>query len=45
MHASILKARGCAPVIVADVSQERLDYVTEFGLGLTGEHLGRGRGQ
>ena len=35
MHASILKARGCSPVIVADVSQERLDYVREFGLGLT----------
>lgn len=35
MHASSLKMRGCAPVIVADVSQERLDYVTEFGLGLT----------
>ena len=34
MHASSLKTRGCAPVIVADVSQERLDYVTEFGLGL-----------
>jgi len=34
MHASILKARGCAPVIVTDVSQERLDYVQEFGLGL-----------
>jgi L-iditol 2-dehydrogenase len=34
MHASILKARGCQPVIVADVSQERLDYVSEFGLGL-----------
>jgi L-iditol 2-dehydrogenase len=33
MHASILKARGCSPVIVADVSQERLDYVEEFGLG------------
>jgi len=34
MHASILKARGCDPVIVADVSGERLDYVREFGLGL-----------
>jgi L-iditol 2-dehydrogenase len=34
MHASILKARGCDPVIVADVSGERLDYVQEFGLGL-----------
>ncbi|HTS69650.1 MAG TPA: alcohol dehydrogenase catalytic domain-containing protein [Terriglobia bacterium] len=35
MHASILKARGCSTIIVADVSQERLDYVKEFGLGLT----------
>jgi L-iditol 2-dehydrogenase len=35
MHASILKARGASTVIVADVSQERLDYVTEFGLGIT----------
>jgi L-iditol 2-dehydrogenase len=35
MHASILKARGCDPVIVTDVSQERLDYVGEFGLGMT----------
>jgi L-iditol 2-dehydrogenase len=34
MHASILKARGCVPVLVADVSQERLDYVREFGVGL-----------
>ena len=33
MHASILKARGCAPVIVTDVSAERLAYVREFGLG------------
>jgi L-iditol 2-dehydrogenase len=33
MHASSLKMRGCSLVIVADVSQERLDYVTEFGLG------------
>ena len=31
MHASILKARGCDPVIVADVSQERLDYVRSSG--------------
>jgi len=35
MHASILKARGCAPIIVTDVSEERLAYVTEFGLGQT----------
>ncbi len=34
MHASILKARGCSIVIVADVSAERLAYVQEFGLGL-----------
>ena len=34
MHAAILKARGASPVIVADVSQERLDYVKEFGLGI-----------
>jgi L-iditol 2-dehydrogenase len=33
MHASILKARGCDPVIVTDVSEERLAYVREFGLG------------
>lgn len=35
MHASILKARGCDPVIVTDVSEERLAYVREFGLGKT----------
>jgi L-iditol 2-dehydrogenase len=35
MHASILKARGCDPVIVTDVSEERLTYVREFGLGKT----------
>ncbi|HXW15892.1 MAG TPA: alcohol dehydrogenase catalytic domain-containing protein [Terriglobia bacterium] len=34
MHASILKARGASAVIVADVSQERLDYVKEFGVGI-----------
>ncbi|MBZ5516098.1 MAG: zinc-binding dehydrogenase [Acidobacteriia bacterium] len=33
MHASILKARGCEPVIITDVSDERLGYVREFGLG------------
>jgi L-iditol 2-dehydrogenase len=33
MHAAILKARGCHPVIVTDVSDERLAYVEEFGLG------------
>lgn len=35
MHASILKTRGCAPIIVADVSDERLAYVEEFGLAKT----------
>ena len=35
MHAAILKARGCDPVIVTDVSEERLAYVREFGLGRT----------
>ena len=34
MHAGCLKARGCQPVVVADVSDERLGYVREFGLGL-----------
>jgi len=34
MHAGILKARGCEPVVVADVVNERLAYVREFGLGL-----------
>jgi L-iditol 2-dehydrogenase len=33
MHASILRACGCNPVIVTDVSAERLAYVREFGLG------------
>jgi L-iditol 2-dehydrogenase len=35
MHAAILKARGCSLVIVTDVSDERLAYVREFGLGQT----------
>jgi len=35
MHAAILKDRGCDPVIVTDVSDERLAYVREFGLGRT----------
>ncbi len=35
MHASILKARGCDPVVVTDVSEERLAYVREFALGWT----------
>ena len=34
MHAGVLKARGCEPVVVADVSDERLAYVREFGLGI-----------
>jgi L-iditol 2-dehydrogenase len=33
MHAGILTARKCAPVIVADVSAERLAFVEEFGIG------------
>jgi L-iditol 2-dehydrogenase len=33
MHAAILKSRGCDLVIVTDVSDERLTYVREFGLG------------
>jgi L-iditol 2-dehydrogenase len=33
MHAGVLKARGCEPVLVADVSAERLDYVAELGVG------------
>lgn len=35
MHAAILKSRGCDLVIVTDVSDERLAYVREFGLGKT----------
>lgn len=35
MHASILKARGCDPILVTDISEERLAYVREFGLGGT----------
>jgi L-iditol 2-dehydrogenase len=35
MHAAILKARGCELVMVTDVSDERLSYVREFGLGET----------
>jgi len=33
MHAGILTARKCSPVIVADVSAERLEFVREFGIG------------
>ena len=35
MHAAILKSRGCELVLVTDVSEERLGYVREFGLGET----------
>jgi L-iditol 2-dehydrogenase len=35
LHASILKGRGCDPVIVTDISDERLAYVRELGLGRT----------
>jgi len=35
MHAAILKSRGCSAVIVTDISDERLAYVREFGLGQT----------
>jgi len=35
MHAAILKTRGADPVMVTDVSEERLSYVREFGLGKT----------
>ncbi len=35
MHAAILKSRGCELVLVTDVSDERLSYVREFGLGQT----------
>jgi L-iditol 2-dehydrogenase len=35
MHAAILKSRGCELVLVTDVSDERLGYVREFGLGQT----------
>ncbi|HOX07151.1 MAG TPA: alcohol dehydrogenase catalytic domain-containing protein [Planctomycetota bacterium] len=34
MHAGVLKAHGCSPIVVADVSDERLAYVREFGLGI-----------
>jgi L-iditol 2-dehydrogenase len=33
MHAGVFKATGCEPVVVADVSAERLGYVTELGVG------------
>lgn len=33
MHAAALKAKGCEPVLVADISAERLSYVTDFGIG------------
>jgi len=34
MCASILKAAGCTPIIVANRSQGRLEYVKEYGLGI-----------
>ncbi len=34
MHAGALKAKGCDPVLVADVSAERLAYVKEMNLGI-----------
>ncbi len=33
MHAAALKAKGCDPVLVADIAEERLAYVTEFHVG------------
>ena len=33
MHAGVLKAKGCDPVMVVDVSAERLEYVKDLGLG------------
>jgi L-iditol 2-dehydrogenase len=33
MHAGILRAKRCSLVAVADVSAERLQYVTDFGIG------------
>jgi L-iditol 2-dehydrogenase len=35
LHASIFKARGCDPIVVTDISDERLAYVRELGLGRT----------
>lgn len=34
MCASILKAAGCTPIVVANRSKDRLEYVTEYGLGI-----------
>ncbi len=33
MHAGVLKARGCEPVMVADVAAERLEFVKQLGVG------------
>jgi len=33
MHAGILTAKGCQPVMVADISAERLEYVNDLGVG------------
>ena len=40
MCASILKAAGCDPIVVANRSLDRLAYVKEYGLGIAGEHRG-----
>jgi len=34
MHAGIMKAKGCDPIFVADISEERLANVRDFGLGI-----------
>jgi L-iditol 2-dehydrogenase len=34
MHAGALKAKGCEPVMVADVAIERLEYVKTLGVGV-----------
>lgn len=33
MHAGALKAKGCDPVVVADVAPDRLAFVTDLGVG------------
>jgi len=33
MHAGVLKAGGCEPILVADISAERLEYVRQLGVG------------
>ncbi len=34
MHAAVFRAKGCEPVLVADVARERLRYVNELGVGI-----------